>query len=225
MIALSPASAAVTASVPAPPQAPISSPPMAGPSVEAVRSTVPIRPVVRSSGTPARLVTSGTNTLLAAFAGPSAAPDIASSSISRGRLRMSSAWRTGIAPSVAATIESPRTLIRFGPTRSIRGPDRAWAITYGAICAKTTRPVCSALPVVVRTNQGTASEASRVPVHARAFAPSRAVSPRQRPESVSVGIAWVRVQLVHEIGRFLNGQPEDEVAEGGHRAPVVLQDD
>lgn len=69
-------------------------------------------------------------------------------------------------------------LIRRGPMRSITGPESSWKRTYGVISAKTTIPVCPALPVVVNTNQGTARADTRVPVQAAAWAARTATGPR-----------------------------------------------
>ena len=55
-------------------------------------------------------------------------------------------------------------LTRRAPTRSMIGPPSTLRSTSGNISASATRPVLLALPVVVRTNQGSAIIETRVPV-------------------------------------------------------------
>ena len=72
--------------------------------------------------------------------------------------------------------------MRRAPTRSVHGPDRAFSTTYGAISAKATSPVCTALPVVVSTSQGIAIIETRVPVSDTA---SEARKPQSAPRPLT----------------------------------------
>jgi hypothetical protein len=76
-------------------------------------------------------------------------------------------------PTATTLAISAITLTLRAPTRSMTGPPAAFATTYGSISAKPTSPVLAALPVVVRTNQGSATIDSRVPARETTFAVSQ----------------------------------------------------
>jgi hypothetical protein len=59
---------------------------------------------------------------------------------------------------------SARTLVRAKPSRSTTAPPRKSAITVGGNVKNAVTPVSAALPVVSRTNQGTATCATTLPV-------------------------------------------------------------
>jgi len=54
-------------------------------------------------------------------------------------------------------------LARRAPTRSTTAPPKSAATASGIVAEKAASPVRAALPVVTRTNQGMASEATTVP--------------------------------------------------------------
>ncbi len=86
---------------------------------------------------------------------------------------MSSTCSTGTSPRVTAAIESHVMLVRRGPNRSTIGPPRMRAETRAPSSTKVTTPVCTALPVLCRTNHGTAMTDMRVPLTEISSAASR----------------------------------------------------
>jgi hypothetical protein len=76
-------------------------------------------------------------------------------------------------PTTSTLARSQPMLIRRGPTRSMIGPPSTLSNTSGASSASATRPVLVALPVVVRTNHGSAIIEIRVPVSEIASAVSQ----------------------------------------------------
>ncbi|GAA2905559.1 hypothetical protein GCM10020220_113490 [Nonomuraea rubra] len=128
--------------------------------------------MARSSGTRPRSAASGIMISLARSPGPRAAPITATSGTSAPSGSAPSACSRTTAPAAAALTTSAAQETRRGPTRSSIGPASALTSTYGAISANATIPVCTALPVLTYTNQGSAMADTRVPVSATVMAAS-----------------------------------------------------
>ena len=125
-----------------------------GPITVAARPIPSSRPSTRSLGCPAALATAGASTYLALSPGPRTAPASATSTTSVLKCSIPAWCSTGIRPTTTTLTRSDVMLIRRGPTRSVTGPDSAWASTYGAISAIATKPVRVGEPVVASTNSG-----------------------------------------------------------------------
>ena len=121
-------------------------------------------------------------------------------------------------------IRSPAMLMRRGPARSITGPKSAWDTTYGAISANAMIPVCTALPVVVSTNQGSAIADTLVPVQATACAASTPANPRQRRGGNSDVIGCPRYSIamtrLWRAQRLAAATCEVETANSHHAPPM-----
>jgi hypothetical protein len=79
-----------------------------------------------------------------------------------------------MAATVAALAKSVSTLARLKPSRSTRGPPSTAGTTAPTPTAAAVRPTFAALPVVSRTNQGTATMIIMLPTCDTAFAPNSA---------------------------------------------------
>ena len=148
-------------------------PASAAPSIDAVRSTVELRPVTRSSGTSAVTARAGVIECFAASPGPRSAPATATSPRKAGKERTPASCRSGIDPTTPSEAQSQVIATRRAPTRSMIGPPSTLRTTSGSISARATRPVFSGLPVVVRTNHGSAIMETRVPMSEMPSAPSQ----------------------------------------------------
>ena len=156
--------AASTISALAGPTSATSPPATAAPTIEAVRSTAPVRPVTRSVAEPVCSTTAGIRAWPAASPGPRSAPATATAPSSTGNESMPARCSTGIIPTTTVLAALQLTAIRRAPIRSVSGPESTCAATSGAISAKATRPVLVGEPVVVRTSHGIAIIDTRVPV-------------------------------------------------------------
>ena len=106
-------------------------------------------------------------------------------------------YSSGMATTIPAQIRSASTLARLNPSRSTSGPPSTAASADPIPIAAPVRPILTALPVVTRTNQGTASVVMLFPTEEMTSAPSSEKigtrSATARPRSSPVGSSWTAI--------------------------------
>ena len=124
---------------------------------------LPRIPLARSMRTPASSTTSGKRAWRAVAPGASKRAPRKTSPMSCQSSIPTVVWINGIAATAPALARSAATLVVRNPSLSTMTPPKNAASTAGRKLKKTASPVSAALPVVTRTNHGTASRATAFP--------------------------------------------------------------
>ncbi|CAM5570249.1 hypothetical protein SANTM175S_04157 [Streptomyces antimycoticus] len=130
---------------------------------------------------PARSASGGTSTWRAVSPGAWSSPQNAISAQSCQNRSSPAKCSTGIVATATPHSASEAMETRLRPTRSMTGPPMTAETTTGRVAQKETNPALAALPVVSRTNHGTAISVSELPAMETVLAARTSMSGLRSP--------------------------------------------